>query len=102
MTQAKQITGPTPYASCEDFCRVFDEDMNSVYHLAFLLTADDFQVLRPYIRESRRTLTPSLHAASIRFPVSLKPARPFISSRTAGAVSATASLMRSRISFCSR
>ena len=40
MTQAKQITGPRPYASCEDFCRVFDEDMNSVYQLAFLLTAD--------------------------------------------------------------
>ncbi len=40
MTQAKQITGPMPYASCEDFCRVFDEDMNSVYQLAFLLTAD--------------------------------------------------------------
>ena len=40
--------------------------------------------------------------ASIRFPVFLKPARLFIPSRTAGAVSATASLMRSRISFCSR
>lgn len=40
MTQPKQITGPTPSTSCEDFCRVFDEDMNSVYQLAFLLTAD--------------------------------------------------------------
>src|ERR1700687_2429166 len=45
---------------------------------------DDFRGLRPYVRESRRTPTPSLHAASIRFPVSLKPARPFISSRAAG------------------
>lgn len=31
---------PTPYASKEDFCRVFDEEMTSLYLLAFLLTAD--------------------------------------------------------------
>ena len=64
--------------------------------------ADDFHGLKAYIRRSRRILTPSLHAASMRFPVSLKSARSFINSRTAGAVSATASLMRSRICFCSR
>jgi DNA-directed RNA polymerase specialized sigma24 family protein len=40
MIEAKQITRPTPYASCEDFRRVFDEDMKSLYRLAFLLTAD--------------------------------------------------------------
>jgi DNA-directed RNA polymerase specialized sigma24 family protein len=40
MTEAKQITRPTPYASCEDFRRVFDQDMNSLYRLAFLLTGD--------------------------------------------------------------
>src|SRR5271156_5570600 len=40
MTVAKQITRPTPYASCTDFRQVFDEDMNSLYQLAFLLTAD--------------------------------------------------------------
>ncbi|MGB6383967.1 MAG: hypothetical protein WBE45_02290 [Terriglobales bacterium] len=40
MPEAKQITRPTPYASCEDFRHVFDEDMNSLYRLAFLLTAD--------------------------------------------------------------
>lgn len=40
MPEAKKITRPTPYASCEDFRRVFDEDMNSLYRLAFLLTAD--------------------------------------------------------------
>jgi DNA-directed RNA polymerase specialized sigma24 family protein len=40
MPEAKQITRPTPYASSADFCRVFDENMNSLYLLAFLLTAD--------------------------------------------------------------
>ncbi len=40
MTEVKKITRPTPYASCEDFRQVFDEDMNSLYRLAFLLTAD--------------------------------------------------------------
>ena len=40
MTEAKQITIPTPYASCEDFRLVFDQDMNSLYLLAFLLTGD--------------------------------------------------------------
>ena len=49
MTQAKQITGPMPYASCEDFCRVFNEDMNGVYHLAFLLTADREQAEQCFV-----------------------------------------------------
>jgi DNA-directed RNA polymerase specialized sigma24 family protein len=40
MAAAKQITRPTPYASSEDFRQVFDEHMNSLYLLAFLLTAD--------------------------------------------------------------
>jgi hypothetical protein len=40
MPEAKQITRPTPYASSDDFRRVFDEDMNSLYVLSFLLTAD--------------------------------------------------------------
>jgi hypothetical protein len=34
------ITKPKPYASSDDFRRVFDEDMNSLYLLSFLLTAD--------------------------------------------------------------
>jgi hypothetical protein len=42
----------------------------------------DFQALKAYLRWSRRTCTPSLHVASIRFPVSLKPANPLINSRT--------------------
>jgi DNA-directed RNA polymerase specialized sigma24 family protein len=40
MTAARQITRPTPYASSDDFRQVFDEHMNSLYLLAFLLTAD--------------------------------------------------------------
>ena len=40
MPEAKQIARPTPYASSDDFRRVFDEDMNSLYLLSFLLTAD--------------------------------------------------------------
>jgi hypothetical protein len=40
MTVAKQITRPTPYASSDDFRQVFDEHMNSLYLLSFLLTAD--------------------------------------------------------------
>ncbi|MCU1298689.1 MAG: hypothetical protein JWO91_2967 [Acidobacteriaceae bacterium] len=35
---AKSI--PTPYATTEDFCRVFDEEMRSLHLLAFLLTAN--------------------------------------------------------------
>lgn len=40
MTETKQITRPTPYASTDDFRRVFEEDMNGLYLLSFLLTAD--------------------------------------------------------------
>ena len=40
MTEAKYMTGPTPYASSADFRRIFDEDMNGLYLLSFLLTAD--------------------------------------------------------------
>jgi DNA-directed RNA polymerase specialized sigma24 family protein len=31
---------PTPYATHTDLCRVFEEEMNSLYLLSFLLTAD--------------------------------------------------------------
>jgi hypothetical protein len=40
MPEAKQITRPMPYASSDDFRRVFDDDMNTLYLLSFLLTAD--------------------------------------------------------------
>jgi len=40
MSQAKQITKPLPYANRDDFRRIFDEEMNSLYLLSFLLTAN--------------------------------------------------------------
>ena len=40
MPEAKQVMSPTPYASSDDFRRVFDQDMNSLYLLSFLLSAD--------------------------------------------------------------
>jgi hypothetical protein len=41
MTEAKHITRPSPYANRYDFHRIFDEDMNGLYLLSFLLTAED-------------------------------------------------------------
>jgi hypothetical protein len=40
MPEAKQIMRSMPYASSDDFRRVFEEDMDSLYVLSFLLTAD--------------------------------------------------------------
>src|SRR5579864_1586513 len=40
MRQAKHITTAAAYANSGDFCRIFNENMNSLYLLAFLLTAD--------------------------------------------------------------
>jgi|SRR5580704_14772310 hypothetical protein len=40
MPEAKQVTRFTLYTSSSDFCRVFEEDMNGLYLLSFLLTAD--------------------------------------------------------------
>src|SRR6202050_192725 len=40
MPGVKQITRPKPYASSDDFRRLFDEDMKSLYFLSCLLTAD--------------------------------------------------------------
>jgi hypothetical protein len=40
MPQAKYIAKPSPYASSADFRQIFDEDMNGLYLLSFLLTAD--------------------------------------------------------------
>jgi DNA-directed RNA polymerase specialized sigma24 family protein len=40
MPKAKQMARSTQYATCADFQRIFDEDMNSFYALSLLLTAD--------------------------------------------------------------
>ena len=39
MPEAKRITSPTPYASSGDFCRIFQEEIDGLYMLSFLLTA---------------------------------------------------------------
>jgi DNA-directed RNA polymerase specialized sigma24 family protein len=40
MPETKHVNSPMPYASNGDFQRIFHEDMNGLYLLAFLLTAD--------------------------------------------------------------
>lgn len=40
MAESRHITRATAYASRKDFCRIFDQNMNSLYLLAFLLAAD--------------------------------------------------------------
>ncbi|MFY9740492.1 MAG: hypothetical protein WA252_02750 [Candidatus Sulfotelmatobacter sp.] len=40
MPEAKQMTRVTLYTSSSDFCQVFQEDMNGLYLLSLLLTAD--------------------------------------------------------------
>ena len=40
MPETKHITKPTPYATRADFRQIFDEEMNGLYLLSFLLTAD--------------------------------------------------------------
>jgi len=49
MPEAKQITRPAPYASSDDFRRVFDEDMSGLYLLSFLLTADHEKAERCFV-----------------------------------------------------
>jgi DNA-directed RNA polymerase specialized sigma24 family protein len=40
MSEAKHSTSPAPYPSGDDFRRAFHEETDSLYRLAFLLTAD--------------------------------------------------------------
>ena len=40
MPQAKRTTVSRPYASTRDFCRIFNEETDSLYRLSFLLTAE--------------------------------------------------------------
>src|ERR1700736_2869619 len=49
MPEAKHITRTTPYADSDDFQRIFDADMNSLYLLAFLLTADHEKAERCFV-----------------------------------------------------
>jgi hypothetical protein len=38
--ETTQITRPKPYASSDDFCRIFHQEMDGFYLLSFLLTGD--------------------------------------------------------------
>jgi len=46
---ATPTINPMPYATMEDFCQVVDQDMNRLYLLAFLLTADRERAVRCFI-----------------------------------------------------
>jgi len=52
MLGAKQNAKPilTPYATSADFCRIFNEEMHSLYLLAFLLTADHETAEKCFVR----------------------------------------------------
>lgn len=41
---------PTPYATAADFCRIFREDMNRLYLLAYLLTGDQLLAEKCFVR----------------------------------------------------
>src|ERR1700747_2355001 len=49
MPEAKHITRAAAYANSDDFRRIFDEDMGSLYVLAFLLTADHERAERCFV-----------------------------------------------------
>jgi hypothetical protein len=40
MPEPRHVASPTPYASSDDFCRVFYERTDELYQLSFLLTGD--------------------------------------------------------------
>lgn len=49
MAESKQMTRVTLYTSSSDFCQVFQEDMNGLYLLSFLLTADREKAERCFV-----------------------------------------------------
>jgi hypothetical protein len=49
MGPVKHITGAAAYANSNDFRRIFDQNMNSLYLLAFLLTADHERAERCFV-----------------------------------------------------
>jgi hypothetical protein len=52
MLKCKQVAKPTPtpYATSADFCRIFQEEMNSLYLLSVLLTADGEKAEMCFVR----------------------------------------------------
>ena len=49
MPETKHITRATPYASSADFCRIFYEEIESLYLLSFLLYADHEKAERCFV-----------------------------------------------------
>ena len=41
--------GENPYASCQDFLKIFDEDMHGLYQLSFFLTGDHQKAERCFV-----------------------------------------------------
>lgn len=52
MVGARQIANqkPTPYATGADFCRIFEDDMDRLYLLSFLLTGDRSMSEKCFVR----------------------------------------------------
>ncbi len=49
MSQVQNTKKPLIYATSQDFCRIFHENMNSLYLLSLLLTADEGKAERCYV-----------------------------------------------------
>lgn len=58
MAGQRQIAEPSPaaYATCVDFCRIFHEEMDGLYSLALLLTADHERAEDCFIRSLEGSL----------------------------------------------
>jgi hypothetical protein len=58
---ARKITNhkPTPYATSADFCRIFERDINRLYMLSFLLTADHSMAENCFVRGLDTSVTSS-------------------------------------------
>jgi hypothetical protein len=52
MLSTRKITQeePRPYATAEDFCRIFKNDMNGLYLLSFLLTGNEAAAEKCFVR----------------------------------------------------
>jgi hypothetical protein len=49
LVQIHSETAEARYANCEDFRRIFEEDLHSLYQLSFLLTRDDQKAERCFV-----------------------------------------------------
>src|ERR1700694_5206423 len=49
LKQTHSENAETPYANCEDFRRIFEENLHGLYQLAFLLTGDHQKAERCFV-----------------------------------------------------